>query len=438
MSNEIVHIAPHYGGGVGTVVRSLLESQLEAGYLLRLIAFESINQRMQDWARQYAVPCLENANLDGSKLNEWLSRADIVHLHWWNHPLLMQWMSDSNRVVFRCVLWSHVNGMHEPQAFFRELVTYPDQFVVATPYSLESEWLKNQLHSISIVQSAAKVKIFPSKPLRNLSMFTVGFIGTVDTIKMHPAFIDLCLNVAIPNAKFIVCGGPRHQELQNQVQALGKNAFFDIRGPVDNVEDVWTELDVLGYPLNSGHYGTGEQVLLEAMGAGVVPVVLDSGCERYIVEDGKTGIIAKSLDEYSAAISYLYLHADKRREMSESGRQKMQESSKKTLLQEWSVIYQHLLTVEKRHHTIPKRADLLNFSAAMQLVLQAYAGTDLSNKFINLLGRGRRPSQGDFSLGVFSATRGSPYHYLRFFPQDFELQALCKQLDSYKNKEFSL
>ena len=40
---------------------------------------------------------------------------------------------------------------------------------------------------------------------------------------------------------------------------------FVFTGLVENVVPIYEQLDVLGYPLNPNHYGTGEQVIREAM-----------------------------------------------------------------------------------------------------------------------------------------------------------------------------
>jgi hypothetical protein len=44
----------------------------------------------------------------------------------------------------------------------------------------------------------------------------------------------------------------------------------------------------------------------------------------------------------------------------------------------------------------------------------------------------------DIPAGILSKTRGSPYHYLSFFPEDPILQEICNYLDVRQTEESSL
>ncbi len=71
-----------------------------------------------------------------------IDRGDVVHIHWWNHPQLNALLAGSDLPDMQTVLWSHVNGHYAPQSFFPQLVEYPNVFVVAAPFSLDSPVLK--------------------------------------------------------------------------------------------------------------------------------------------------------------------------------------------------------------------------------------------------------------------------------------------------------
>ena len=439
MDITVLHVAPHYGGGVGKVVRSLIDDQQVSNFVHRLLALESINEVMLQWAGQRQIACLSNALLDTTALNQWLGGADIIHLHWWNHPLLMYWMVYVPMPPIRCILWSHVNGLYAPQVFFKGLFTYPDCFVFSTAYSFQSPCVAEYEADIKLVQSRSKVKLIGARVKKNDACFGIGYIGTVDYIKMHPEFINLCLNARIDDAKFIVCGGPQQDLLRHQVVQVGVESRFDIRGVITDVNQVLFELDVFGYPLNPEHYGTGEQVLLEAMGAGVVPVVLDTGCEKYIIDHGKNGIIATSLEEYSAALNYLRQNIDVLRSMSRHGVEKTRDLMALQGKDAWTEHYLSLLQRDKSQHNITVAQELLSFSKGSRLLLQSYGSTEWALRLLrDLLDKSKKLSAASFPSGLFSATRGSPYHYLKYFPSDPVLQIFCERLDHCKTMESTL
>jgi glycosyltransferase involved in cell wall biosynthesis len=427
---SVLHISPHYGGGVGSVVRSLIEGMGGSEYGHSMASLEAINDTILHWATHNRITFLQNALTDLDTFNNWVEQADVIHLHWWNHPLLIHWMAYGVPPHFRSILWSHVNGMHAPQAFFKELFSYPDYMVFATPYSLQTACLPENTDNIHVIQSRSEVDIVEVKSRKKEVDFKIGYIGTVDYVKMHPAFISLCMNAKIKQAKFIVCGGPNEAKLNKEVEHLGVSDQFEILGVVDNVKEQLADLDIFGYPLNPEHYGTGEQVLLEAMGAGVVPVVLDTNCEKYIIDNQENGIIASTLDEYSMALKYLYQNPDIRYKMSLNAVQKIKKMLKKQDFSKgWCELYKEVLNKPKRQHKLFMAQEVRTFSMGTGLLLQAYNATTISNKFHELLNEKKIFSINDFPLGVFSATRGSPYHYLRFFSDDKTLQTLCHRLE---------
>lgn len=430
MTSSVLHLAPHFGGGVGAVVRSLLISQQDSKFVHRLLALESMNKAMCDWCQQNGIQFLSDVRGNRKLLNQWIESADIVHIHWWNHPLLMEWMVDNQKPAFRSVLWAHVNGMHAPQNFFQELINYPDFFVCASEYSFQSPYLLNQNRKIRVIQSQSRIKITEPKLRGSREQFKIGYIGTVDKIKMHPNFIDLCVNAKIENAKFIVCGGPHHDKLKLQVDKLGVASLFEIRGVVSDVDSILADLDVFGYPLSSEHYGTGEQVLLEAMGAGVVPVVLDTGCEKYIIEHGKNGIITSTVDDYSAALNYLRFHPHELQRLSnyavDSIRKRL---NKQQYSEDWQIFYEELLEIEKHDHQLNLPADLEGFSNGAKALLFSYGKESVRKDLENILENEDKKPEIQVPVGIWSSTRGSPFHYMKFFPHDDALKKICERLE---------
>lgn len=431
---RILHLAPHYGGGVGTVVRALIaESRKQASFQHALACLEYCNDRMTEWATGENVRIVGDLFGQNQLIRELLADADIVHLHWWQHPLLNALMHQRDLPPFRCVLWSHVNGHYPPQHFPSGLADYPDVLVLATPWSLEAPALIEPLADggtdIRVIQSNAGVPIIPENAPRPDNSFRVGYVGTVDAAKMHAGFVQLCLAADLPDARFIVAGGPSHDILRRQVTAAGVADRFDILGPVDDALQLMATLDVFGYPLNIQHYGTGEQVLLEAMAAGAVPVVLDTGCERHIIQDGRTGLVCANEREYVTALRQVHANRQWLTTLSREARVSVsQRFSIQDTVIAWHELYEHVSRLPRRAHFFNDSNGLAGFSPALNLLLNAWQGTEAGRVLHGLITYGPRAWADQIRrlpVACFSSTRGSPFHYQHCFPQDTQLAGLC-------------
>jgi glycosyltransferase involved in cell wall biosynthesis len=120
-------------------------------------------------------------------------------------------------------------------------------------------------------------------------------------------------------------------------------------GKVDDVAPYLAEIDVFGCPLRPDHYGTCEQVLGEAMAAGVVPVVMDNPCESEIVISGVTGLISHNEKEYvnnivDMSLGLRHLHTKECRNRAETL------YSIDTMIQQWNDVFNELMEKPKVSH----------------------------------------------------------------------------------------
>ena len=84
--------------------------------------------------------------------------------------------------------------------------------------------------------------------------------------------------------------------------------------------------DIFFYPLQRDHYGTAENALVEAMSLGLAPLVLDNPAEKAIVQDGKTGFVASSIEEIGSLLEMLLLLPDVREKISRNAIRAMAET----------------------------------------------------------------------------------------------------------------
>ncbi|WP_320007354.1 glycosyltransferase family 4 protein [Maridesulfovibrio sp.] len=352
---NILHITPHFGGGVGSVLRGLIDELGSIdGFEQEIVTFDFINEQSSEWAKKRGHRVKSEISPLSPELHAIVCAADIVHLHFWNHPLTYLFLQSFSGNKARVVMWAHCNGAHAPYLFPDAVLTFPQLFVTTSEYSAKTkniasqpaEWRSAHLRNItSRCDTADFLKITPEKH----SGVVVGYVGTVDYCKMHRKSLDMLGAVSTPDVRFVVCGGDSHEVIQAETCAKGWGNRFDFRGKVSDVPAVLAELDIFAYPLTKKHYGTGEQVLVEAMAAGIPQVVLNNGPESYIVRNGVTGIVADGPEEFTRAIERLAADPKLRREMGENSRRHAAgQCSINKMVDEWNVIYGELLEYPKK------------------------------------------------------------------------------------------
>lgn len=250
--------------------------------------------------------------------------ADIVHLHYWNHPKLTGLLRGIALPPCRIVLWAHILGTRAPQVLFADLGRYADRLVLTSELSRASAAAQSAMQSsrsVDVVRSTgdmARLDGFAPRPHDGLC---VGYVGLVSPTKMHPRFVEICLAARAEGLRFVVCGsGGGEAGLRQRAAALGAAGRFDVRGHVDDVAGALAEFDIFGYPLAEDTYATSERALQEAMWVGLPPVVFPHGGIQALIDDGRTGIVARSEGDYPDALDRLARDAALRRRIGDEAR----------------------------------------------------------------------------------------------------------------------
>ncbi len=433
---KVLHITPHLGGGVGRVLLNYLRFAGTNPYFAHMVAcLDYANPNAKAKADIFGLNLYDLLAKDVPMLNGIISKADIVLVHWWNHPLLFDFLVRNELPPCRMAMWSHISGFNLPNIFTSKILAYPDMFVFTTPVSYKTQAfdaLAPQIQDkIRVVWSTAGVEHVSGTcdfSNKKSGKFNVGYIGTVDYCKLHPGYLDICSRIDIPNVHFWVCGGHDEKNICQQALEMGMNQKMTFTGYVDDILGYLSKFDVLGYPLAPYHYGTCDQVLAESMACGVVPVVLANRMESYMIRNRETGIVAKDEQDYIKAVQQLYHDVRLRADLSA----KAVEYARKTftlekLDQEWSLIFERLMKDNKE----AKKWDIKGSRTKLQS----------SDVFLESLGEqgqifasccnAKTVNERDLwlekigSLGSLpswhTSTKGSVHHYSRFFPQDDRL-----------------
>ncbi len=249
-----------------------------------------------------------------------LSEADIVQMHWWNVPEITDFIR-SALPPMRLMFFYHVAGDRVPHLITPALLDFADMNVPCNPYTyydtpifrdMEAE---RKFQHAGLVYGAADFSRIQGFKHRPHTGFKIGYIGTIDFIKMHPDYVRMSAAIKIPDVKFIICGEGSLEVLRGQVRELGATDRFEFRGYVENVREVMEEFDLYGYPLCEETYAGSELNLQEVMYAGFAPVVFPYGGVKRLVINDFTGLIVHSTGEYKEAVEYLYRNPAERQRM---------------------------------------------------------------------------------------------------------------------------
>ena len=430
LEKKVLHITPHLGGGVGRVLLNYLSKvKDDPSFVHKVVCLDYANHKAVEVAKNVGFSLLDNMSRKKRELLDTIADSDIVLIHWWNHPLLYDFLVREQLPSCRVIMWSHNSGFHPPGIFTEKVLAYPDLFVFTTPTSYETKDVQNlsdeQKKFLRVVWSTGGVDHVESVKPKTHTGFNVGYIGTVDYCKMHPDFLNICNQVDIPNVNFIVCGGPKEKELKQEAEHLDIDGKFNIIGRVADIQEYLSLFDIFGYPLASYHYGTCDQTLQESMAAGVVPVVLANPMESYMVKDGVTGIVAKDKEEYIKALQDLYHNRELRNKLSQNAKEYAIDTfSLEQMVNEWDKIFNEALSFPKtvRKWKIDKK---IKDMSPKDIFLESlghhgkdfvsYCNAESDEEKKSAIGKIKKLAE---SGNWQAKTKSTVHHYNSFFPND--------------------
>jgi hypothetical protein len=229
-----------------------------------------------------------------------------------------------------------------------------------------------------------------------------------------------------------VVGGDQESKFAAEVSGLGGRV--SVHGWVNGVIGFLEKSDIFIYPLRGGHYGTGEQVILEAMASGLPVVVFDNAAESAIVSNGETGFIAKTAAEFIEFVIRIASDKELYALMSTQGIARVKESFDSVVMTK-TLLGKIGAQLSRPKVKIPRQVpngcvdiglhlfhihSFFDSSLESELSLNSedYA-KHIFQRFIHDLGSPEK--RGAWT----SQTKGSPFHYLNVFPESVGLRLLC-------------
>jgi len=403
---NILHIAAHMGGGIGSAYTGLGKCGVNQKILL---LEEAIDKESLSKVEKQGFKIIKKPNDD--QLKRELSQADIIVFNWSHHPALTKFLIDFPDIAIRSLLWCHVSGNYFPHLFPVFLKKF-HQVLFTTPYSLILPQVKEMGGNYSnehfgVVYGLGDLSRFTEVKRVQHKKFIVGYVGTLGFCKLHPDFVDFTAALDIADVEFALVGSPStRREILEAAQKRGIAEKFVFYGQVDDVRCVLSRMDVFSYILNPQHFGATENALLEAMASGLPAVALNQSVESIIIKNNKTGFLVNSPEAYGEAIRQLYVDKTFANEM---GIQ-----AKEDMLQRFNI-------EDNRKRFISYCHRAMNFTKKIHQ-FNDFFGKTPSDWFLSCVETDREcfleNRVTDAGLIFKEKTKGSPAHYLSYFPDD--------------------
>lgn len=122
-----------------------------------------------------------------------------------------------------------------------------------------------------------------------------GFVGRLRAEKNVRMLVDLekeLLKRGKKNFKFLIVGeGNERDYLEQNMETAELTGFLE----GDDLSEAYANMDIFIFPSDTDAFGN---VVQEANAAGSPCIVTDKGGPKFIVQEGKTGYVAKDLDDF--------------------------------------------------------------------------------------------------------------------------------------------
>ncbi|MDY0167589.1 MAG: glycosyltransferase [Thermoguttaceae bacterium] len=424
---QVLHIAAHLGGGVGKALSGLVGQSNLFGSRVRhtIVVLEKPEKH------QYCEQIRQSGGEvsvcpSAGELADLVEAADVVQLEWWNHPATLRCLCQQPLPAMRLLVWCHVSGLHTPIIPPR-LPGVSQRFLFTSPCSyqgLDRLGLPDGIRErLGVVFSSGGFDGLPRPSQYETNPLAVGYIGSLNFAKLHPCYIDFLAAVRMPDFTVRLIGDALNLEaLQQRCEKAGKPGLLEFRGYTTDIAGELQSINTLAYLLNPSHYGTTENGLLEAMAVGIVPIVLDNPAEKCIVEDGRTGLVVTSPAEFADAVELLHQNPRQRnrlgRQAAESVRTRFTANRMESSLK---AHYHEILRLEK----MAIEFDTVFGAEPADWFLASQEEPDwfLEERWSERHAIARR------HYALFETTKGSVFHFRRYFPDDSRLARWAAQID---------
>lgn len=448
---RVVHLTPHMSGGLAAVLLSTLKysERYTPSVGHEIVIFDEVLPNINELFSEYRNKLFINKSY--SFIHSKLKEADIVHIEYWNHPLIYKFLYEFNFPPVRVLACCHVSGLHRPQIITESMVKFSDIFLAVTKATDSHEFFKDSSNpafrqKLRFIRYPIDVDRFENNNFNNnisdKKHFNVGYVGTVNYSKIHRNFLTMSSKVDIPSVKFIICGEDKVDHIEAESKKY-RTEIFDFMGFQKNISYILKKFDIFAYPLKSTHYGSGEQAILEAMYYGLPVVAFSNPAEAEIIQNNVTGLLVDNEEDYVKAIEYLYNNPEERKRIGNNARKFVEtELHPRKCFSDLETIYRELMKASKKHTSFDHRQDETIIVGdndphlGAKLFIESLGNSGL--EFLESLKNSSRVAHekiAKIERAMKVQTKGSIYQYLYFFPEDPYLKYWVNLIRKYEKFE---
>lgn len=227
-------------------------------------------------------------------------------------PWLTTFLADTRRFS--------LSGSAEQFSLKLTLLFYKLGTVFLAPNEELGEMLqRNTNRPVFMMRRGVDTNLFsPAKRQRKDGIFTIGYVGRLTPEKNVRLLADLekgLLAAGIKDFRFVLVGtGSERNWLERQMQTTSFTGV--LKG--EALARAYANFDLFVFPSRTDTFGN---VVLEAQASGVPAIVSDQGGPKFIIRDGKTGLVARSNSEFLKATLSLMSQPELHSQMREAARE---------------------------------------------------------------------------------------------------------------------
>jgi len=441
---KVLHITPHLGGGVGQVLRALLPALNSACHSMELCALEKIDPHSRATLDRNEIQysdCLEHSP---DIIFDRISSADVVLVHWWNHPGLLVFFKRNKMPKSRFIFWSHISGLNPPNGFSETWLQAPEKFIFTTPVSFISPDVvsittrtRSKFDVIWSTSGVEKLNNF-ARPFRERDL---GFVycGNLDFSKVDCSIFDIAKSLFEQTLIKTTIIGPVTADFERTHEERDAQVFLNVTGFIPEAEkiDLISRSKVFLYPLTEGHYGTCDQTIQEALALGLPIVAFRNDMEQQMLEAFEGGFLTSCKKEFIQVSAELILDQERLQSLSNSARlYAAKYFSLQTSLSRFFSTFSDIKSKEKKYLNLvvdekasPYEVFLESLGFAKGMIEILLEGKKIYNmECLNTqLIRHKLARKNSW----MSPTKSSPFHWSTRYPEDAQLLVLCEELKNY-------
>lgn len=269
---HIIRKIDHGGGCLGLLRQCKLCNGLVKKDVYPLLINEEEDSNIVNEFQKQNVEIINFLNKE--KLKEY----DIIQIEWWNTPEINNFIVKTDFFDCKVVLYVRVNCNAPLMCPSINLLKKVDSCIQNSKIS-QNTLLKNNMKKAGIKYPLKVILSDADETNHNFSkknnyIITLGYVGTIDPIKIYPNFLDMIKKIINkePTVKFRFAGDGLLNQYKNSLKELKIEDSVEFEGHIGNRYDFLSQIDIFFYPLNQYSFAASEKALQEAMYA-KLPIV---------------------------------------------------------------------------------------------------------------------------------------------------------------------